>query len=262
MKERPSFPWRPESESTSEFCCRTVVGEIRTFPLCGTHINRNSRYSWPLSTCQGQAHATLRAGPERDQQLLQAWGQLTSSPFNTKACMFSFCYCLCYFLPSWKMKGTNKGFSFFLRKLGKDQALWKRKIWSQRFRKVKKKKYELKKEEYRSRTENKSRHFSNLVKKICFAVKHMPSPKMTTNHVCLGVLWLAFLGTEQKGSGQPHGYHLGKLEANQKASVEIIGAAAFLGKEGLYIFPLNVKWKTNIKNEKKIFLNIVALGSE
>lgn len=38
---------------------------------------------------------------------------------------------------------------------------------------------ELKKEEYRSRTGNKSQDSSDLGKKFCFAIKHILAPKMT-----------------------------------------------------------------------------------
>ena len=68
----------------------------------------------------------------------------------------------------------------------------------------------------------------------------MPSPKMTTISAWVYCHWLSW-GQSRRVRGQPHGYHLGKLEANQKASVVIIESAAFLGKEGLCIFPLNVK---------------------
>ena len=131
--------------------------DLRTSPLCGTCIDRNSRYGWSLSTCQGQAHATPRAEPERPASPVSLRPAEELS-FQHK-CLHVF---ILLFSSPIKDERDKQGPFFFFRKLGKDQALWKRKAQSQRFRKVKKNTNERKKEDYRSRTENKSQHFSNL----------------------------------------------------------------------------------------------------
>ena len=170
-------------------------------------------------------------------------------------CLHVFILLLSLLFPSPIKDERNKqGFFFFFRKLGKDQALWKRKIWSQRFRKVKKNTNELKKEEYRSRTENKSQHFSNLVKKMCFAVKHMPFPKMTANHVCLGILWLAFLGKEQKSQGSTPGIPLREVGGKPKSLSGNNWSSSLFRKGGLMHFSLKCKMKNKILKMKNKFI--------
>ena len=228
-------------------------GRDENFPLSGTHINRNSRYGWSLSACQGQVHATPRAGPEKP--VISVSLRPAEELCFQHRCLHVFILLLSLLFPSPIKDERNKqGFFFFFRKLGKDQALWKRKIRSQRFRKVKKNTNELKKEEYRSRTENKSQHFSNLVKKMCFAVKHMPFPKMTANHVCLGILWLAFLGKEQKSQGSTPGIPLREVGGKPKSLSGNNWSSSLFRKGGLMHFSLKCKMKNKILKMQNKFI--------
>ena len=209
---------------------------MRTSPLCGIRIDRNSRYGWSLSTCQGQTHATPRAGPERP-----------ATPVSLRpAEELSFQHkCLHVFILLFSSPITDErdkqGPFFFFRKLGKDQALWKRKTQSQRFRKVKKNTNELKKEEYRSRTENKSTFLKFSIENL-FCSKTYAFSK-DDNHICLGILSLAFLGTEQKSQGSTPWIPLREAGGKPKSLSGNNWISSLFRKGGLMHFSLKCKMK-------------------